>query len=321
MNRMNLGTSWQMTVMLSALLVAGSASADEPAFSGPQKGEKLVPFNVKGVYDEDAGKPLDFVKQADGKPTVLVFVHKVTRPSVGLTRVLMDYVATRKKDGLRGFVVWLADDATASEAFLKRARHAIPKKTPIGISVDGQEGPGAYGLNRNVTLTILTANDNKVTANFALVQPSLQADLLKIVGEVVKLVGGETPTLAELGAVRRPKAKPSVKPAKGPQLAPQVEGRLRRMIQKDATAEQVDKVAAEIEAALVKDEASRQRVGEIARNIIKAGKLDNYGTPKAREYLQAWAKKFVPTQDTQKRAGDSKSRKSASKPSSNRRSE
>ena len=56
-----------------------------------------------------------------------------------------------------------------------------------------QGRPGAYGLNRNVTLTILVGKDNRVTANFALVQPSLQADVPKVLGEVVKLIGGKVP--------------------------------------------------------------------------------------------------------------------------------
>ena len=55
---------------------------------------------------------------------------------------------------------------------------------------EGKEGPGSYGLNRNVTLTILVGKEGKVTANFALVQPSTQADLPKILEEVAKVAGG-----------------------------------------------------------------------------------------------------------------------------------
>jgi len=47
-------------------------------------------------------------------------------------------------------------------------------KAPTGISPDGEEGPGSYGLNRKMTLTILVANKGKVTANFALVQRTLR---------------------------------------------------------------------------------------------------------------------------------------------------
>ena len=196
------------------MLPVGAAVAQDKVFSGPQVGEKLKPFKVRGVFDDDAGKDLDFVTKADGKPIVLVFVHDVNRPSIGLTRVLMSYAMTRAKDGLANGTVWLTDDATEAEATLKRMRHALAKDAPIGISPDGKEGPGAYGLNRNVTLTILVAKDDKVTANFALVQPSMQADLPKILKEIVAVAGGEVPKLEDLPELKEmTKARPAAKAA------------------------------------------------------------------------------------------------------------
>src|SRR5687768_14114923 len=145
--------------------------SESAVFSGPQVGEKLPPFKVRGAFDADAGKELDFVKQADGKPIVLVFVHDANRPSIGMTRALTSYTVSRAKDGLVTGVVWLDDDSTEAENMLKRIRHALTAGAPTGISLDGKEGPGSYGLNRNVTLTILVGKDSEVSANFALVQP------------------------------------------------------------------------------------------------------------------------------------------------------
>jgi hypothetical protein len=178
--------------------IAVSCVADEPIFSGPQVGEKLPTFQVRGALDETAGKELDFVAQAAGKPLVLIFIHDATRPSIAMTRILSAYTLTRAKDGLATGVVWLDDDATAAESTLKRIRHALTPDAPTGISLDGREGPGNYGLNRNVMLTILVAKDNKVTANFALVQPSIQADLPKILKAITDVVGGTPPKLEEL---------------------------------------------------------------------------------------------------------------------------
>ena len=59
------------------------------------------------------------------------------------------------------------------------AKSAIFLKSPMGISVDGKEGPGAYGLNRKVTITILVVKDNKVHANFAILSPN-KADFPKV---------------------------------------------------------------------------------------------------------------------------------------------
>ncbi len=186
-------------MVLAHLGPSGAAGhALEAVFSGPQVGEKLPLFTMRGVFDSEAGKSIDLVSQAAGKPVLLVFVHETNRPSVALTRTVMTYAARRVGDGLVSGVVWLTDDPTATEQLLKRARHALPKGVPIGISMDGKEGPGAYGLNRNVTLTVLVARNNQVTANFALVQPSVQADAPKILAEIVKLIGGKAPTLREL---------------------------------------------------------------------------------------------------------------------------
>ena len=47
-------------------------------------------------------------------------------------------------------------------------------------------------------MTILVANKNRVTANFALIQPSLQVDLPNIVRAVIAQIGGPEPKLSDL---------------------------------------------------------------------------------------------------------------------------
>src|SRR5262245_1161248 len=268
------------------VLATGHSPAQEKVFSGPQVGEKLKPFKVRGVFDDDAGKDLDFVTKAGGKPLLLVFVHEANRPSIGLSRVLLNYATTRAKDGLTSGTVWLSDDATEAESALKRMRHALAKDAPVGISTDGKEGPGAYGLNRNVTLTILVGKDNKVTANFALVQPSIQADLPKILKEVVAVVGGEVPKLEDLPEVKDMlKSRSAVGDPKIPML-------MRAVIQLKATPEDVDKAAAEVEKYVKDNDAARKEVGRIAKTVVEGGKLENYGTPKAQEHLKKWAKEY-----------------------------
>jgi hypothetical protein len=202
-----------LTLVLTATAVAQD---DKPAeFSGPQVGEKLTPFTTKVILGEEAGKELDLVKSAAGKPLLIIFIHDGawTRPTVGLTRVLGLYAASKMADGLTGGVVLLTPDATAAETSIKRAAGALPQGVPIGISTDGQEGPGAYGLNRKVQMTVLVGKDDKVTANFALVQPSAAADGPKIAQAIVDaLGGGKGPTAEELeklsGPMRRSRAKP-----------------------------------------------------------------------------------------------------------------
>ena len=181
--------------------------AEEPAkeFSGPQVGEKVTPFSVRCVVGDDAGKDIDVVQSSAGKPLVIFFVHEVTRPSVGLARLILDYARSRKADGLQAGLVLLSADATASEAWAKRAAGALPRGVPVGISKDGAEGPGAYGLNRKVAVTVLVAKDNQVTANFALVQPSVAADGPKIAKAIAEVLGDrDAPTLEQLQKASQP---------------------------------------------------------------------------------------------------------------------
>lgn len=280
------------------------ARADEPPFSGPQIGEKLPPLRVRGVFDDDAGKEFDIVGRAAGKPLVVIFVHDVNRQSISLTRVLSQYTSSRAADGLSTGVVWLDDDATAAENMLQRVKHALTPKTPTGISLDGREGPGSYGLNRNVTLTILVANQGKVTANFALVQPSLQVDLPKILTAIVAQVGGKVPALSDLPEMRgRMDAAPERKPDQKPTDAksdenksdvPNLRPLIAPLIRLNATEDAIDEAAKAIDARIATDAAAKKEVGRIANTIVASGKLSNYGTPRAQEHLKRWAKEIAP---------------------------
>ena len=259
----------------------------QPAiFSGPQVGEKLAPFKVRGAFDDAAGKEIDFVKQADGKPIVLIFVHEANRPSMGLTRVLTAYTVSRAKDGLITGVVMLHEDATKAEEKLKSMRHAMTQKTPTGISLDGIEGPGSYGLNRNVTMTILVGKENQVTANFALVQPSIQADLPKILQEVVRVAGGEVPKLEDLPGVRE------MMKSAATEQDPKIRSLLQPVIRPNAKPEDVEKAAAAVEEYAKQNEAARKEFGRIANTIIDGGALSKYGTPRCQEFLRKWAKEY-----------------------------
>lgn len=276
-----------LAVVLTSLSATAMFAADDAIFSGPQVGERLVPFTARGTLGEVAGKEFDVVSTADGKPTLLIFVHEVTRPSVGLTRLITDYAAKRAKDGLVSGVVFLSADPTETENWMKRASNALPKDVAVGISSDGQEGPGAYGLNRNVAMTVLVGHENKVTANFALVQPSVQADAPKIAKEIVEVLGGgKVPTLAELGA----RGYDDTTTARGND--PKLDSLLRALIQKTATEEQVRKAIEAIEEYVADKPPAQERIGDTARRIIDSGKLDTYGTPPAQAQLKAWAEKY-----------------------------
>ncbi len=225
---------------LTGLVTVGFGD-DDPVFSGPQKGEKLVPFRFRNAVS-DPVKDVDVISQADGKPVLLIFFHKRSRPAFGLMNALMKYAQTRKKDGLNSGVVALTDDPTETELWLKRIRNYFPEGATYGVSTDGPEGPGAYGLNNEVELTILIGREGRVTANFAIVQPSLQADAPKIARALAEVMGDKEPVDLQkfAGIARRGNdTRRQMARLKDAKLEPLI----RAVINKRASDEQVDKAA------------------------------------------------------------------------------
>jgi hypothetical protein len=153
------------------------------------------------------GKEVDVVAEAEGKPLLVVLVNGSNRPAARLTRSLMNYAEMAGEEELSAAVVWLDDDPTAAQQYLQRAISWWGIGPPVGISIAGAEGPGSYGLNRNVNVTVLVAHQNRVTANFAIVQPS-ETDAPRILKEVVQLIGGEIPSIPEAVFLSVPTRKP-----------------------------------------------------------------------------------------------------------------
>src|SRR5262249_26882437 len=145
---------------------------------------------------ERKGQEANLISEFAGAPAVLVFVHELTRPGAALMRPLDAFQQKRRADGLKLGFVFLAKDRTEMEQRLPLVANSLRMGTPLTLSMDGAEGPGNYGLNRNVQITALVAKGNVVTASFALVQPN-ETDAPKILAEVVKLIGGTVPPLSE----------------------------------------------------------------------------------------------------------------------------
>lgn len=236
-----------LTFLAVAFACTSAARADEPVFSGPQPGEKLSPFKVLDFSGPDAGKEVELLGRLKGAPTLLIFVHEATRPGFQLMRPLDLYGSKLAKDGLATHFVWLAADKTEKEKWLNTAKTSLNLKSPLSISLDGIEGPGNFGLNRKVTLTILAAKDNKVVANFAIVQPN-ETDAPKVLEAMAKLMGKEPPKLedlrAELNARRPEPPRPAV------DLAEQVKQLQEEMARTSRRAAELQKKVNELTDAL-----------------------------------------------------------------------
>lgn len=297
-----------LAVACSLQLAVADEAKKDPVFSGPQAGEKLAALPIVNALAEDA-KKVDVVAEANGKPTLLIFFHKRTRPAFGLSNAVMRFALT-KKEKLASAVIVLTDDVTATETWIKGVRKNFPEGATYGVSPDGIEGPGAYGLNREVELTVIVAKGGNVTDNFALVQPSLQADGPKIVNAISKVLGEEAPDATKVLGVEqrgdtpvRPAVRPNPnnpakpEPARGGGLAPELAELVRGVIQKDATPEQVDAAAKKVDE-LIKDRKDyQQQLGTVIKRLVDAKVFEKYGTERAREHLKAWGEKYKPTDD------------------------
>lgn len=195
-------------------------------------------------------------------------------------------------------VVFLTDDVTQAVKRVANIQHLLADDIIVGVSPDGKEGPGSYGLNRNVTLTILVADDGKVTANDALVQPQGEADGPAILQAIAAVTGGgEVPSMKDLDARYAPEMRMQRGAAAGRPMAqlgtrgesdPQLIALLRTVINKGASQEQVQEAAAKVDAYIKENASARKELSRITSTVVKSGKLEMYGTPMAQEILKKW---------------------------------
>ncbi len=173
-----------------------SKSQEKPLFSGPQPGEKLPSFKAIGIRGETEGKELDAIAAAAGKPQLLIFQddNRVGfRGIYGIAGALSKIVEKSEK-GLSVQVVFLGDDANELSTLLKGIAKRLPEVVTLGVSREGREGPGSYGLNRNVSMTILVARGGKVLHNFAFQQPLLTVDP-HVLGGIAEAIGEKRETV------------------------------------------------------------------------------------------------------------------------------
>jgi hypothetical protein len=172
--------------------------AADKVFSGPQRGERTTSFNVLELTGPNEGKERDAVIENAGAPTALVFVHAIERSLVPLLRVVDQYGAERT-NRLKTEIVFLTADRIEGEQRVKAAARSLQLQSRVGLSLDGAEGPGNYGLNKQCMMTIVAAKENKVTANFALVQPGI-ADAPNVIEALARACGDiSPPTVEQLG--------------------------------------------------------------------------------------------------------------------------
>jgi len=280
--------------------VVGNKSGDA-VFSGPQIGEALPGFKITSLTGDSEGQEFDPVMDAKDQAITLVFLHELTRPGFGLMRAVTQFAAGRKSKGMNVAVVFLTDDATATMKWSKNVQGMFKEDVKYGVSMEGKEGPGSYGLNRNVIATVLVGKQGRVTGNFALVQPQLQVDGPKILEAIATISGGgKVPSMAELepkyaGRSRMDRGRQQNDAARrsgNNQPDARLSALLRRVIDKQATDAAVRDAATRVEEYVARSETAEKELTRIVTTIVNSDRFENYGTPEAQKVLKKWFQKY-----------------------------
>ena len=169
----------------------------ESVFSGPQPGEKLPGLKATSIIGEDKGQEIDPIAVVGDKPQVLFFQDESGLAIRGLYGVV-DAIGkiNRKTDkDLHVACVFLSNDPDSLHfgGMLPALRERGIDL--IAVAKDGRDGPGAYGLNRTVSQTIILAKNGKVTRNFVFPQGMIYADA-HVVGGIAELIDEDRETVA-----------------------------------------------------------------------------------------------------------------------------
>jgi hypothetical protein len=296
----------RLVVPLFLALSCSRLAGADPVFSGPQPGEKTTGFKVIEINGTKAGEERDPIADNAGAPTALVFVHGIERSLVPLLRAVETYGASNQAR-LKTEIVFLAADRLAGEQRVKAAAGSLKLRGRVGLSPDGAEGPGNYGLNKDCLMTILGARSNTVVTNFALVQPGI-ADAPAVIAALAKLCGDPNPPTAE-AVLAQASAGRGAMMARGqtdradgkaadpfPGAVPtdaKLQGLLRSFIRPTNDDARVDTVLAEVKEHIKDNADLKQQAIDGWTRVLHFG--DRYGTPYSRkvgaEFLESLKQK------------------------------
>jgi general secretion pathway protein G len=189
-------TMLSMTLTFAALAApqdsrpaTDSAPAAEVLFSGPQAGEKALPFKVLQVTGEAKAREFDPTAEAgDGPALYFFFQADVNRL---IARSIQNVSAAGEqgvKSGLKCSFVGLTDNLLTADQRLRDVWLSLKPAFPALLSKDGIEGPGSWGLNKKCYFTVVLVKGGKVVYNLASLAGSegefeaLRAEMSKMLG-------------------------------------------------------------------------------------------------------------------------------------------
>jgi hypothetical protein len=176
------------TALVAVALVPGGASAVDPK-SGPQVGEKVVPFHPLNCTGDHAGEKYCLICKNGPNPVAVIFARQITPDLTRLIKRIDEATDKNQKRSMGSFAVLLNDSDN-----LERELRELAGKEKIQhctLAIDNPEGPEGYNIAPEAEVTVLLYAKQTVKANHAFEKGELNdkgieaiiADLRKILPE------------------------------------------------------------------------------------------------------------------------------------------
>jgi hypothetical protein len=177
-----------LTALIVVGLVVGIASAADPT-SGPQVGERVVPFHPLNCTGDHAGEKYCLICKNGPNPVVMIFARQVTPELTRLIKRIDEATNKNKERNMGSFIVLLSDSDN-----LEKELKELAKKEKIQhcvLTIDSPEGPESYNIAREAEVTVVLYRMETVKANHTFKKGELNdkgieaivADLAKILPE------------------------------------------------------------------------------------------------------------------------------------------
>ena len=147
-------------------------------YSGPQAGEKLPTLDVVGVGGKLDEKDFDAAELSNETPILIALIDdsELGGKTTYFLGQLSETIEQHASGKFRTIVIYVGDDPETIQKEVASVRKYLPKHLMVAYARSGRDGPGSYGLNRNVPVTMIVAHKRKVLHNFSFGQHVFQID-------------------------------------------------------------------------------------------------------------------------------------------------
>jgi hypothetical protein len=163
--------NWKLVILAFALAPTLGIAATVDLKSGPQVGDRALPFTSNQVTGENRGRQYCYICEMGDRPAVLVFARHMDEPTARLLRDLRQSMRLNRQQKLFAWMVFLGGESTDSETALEGQAYEFARKNgalSVALSALGDPlGPPGYRIATDAEITVLALRSGKVLYNRA----------------------------------------------------------------------------------------------------------------------------------------------------------